>query len=45
MDERNFLGDSMVNQVLTLGEGDFKMITSPLEKKGGLDRIDQESNV
>jgi hypothetical protein len=42
MDEINILGASMINQVWILG-GDFNMITNPMEKQGGLRRIDQES--
>jgi hypothetical protein len=42
MDNINLLGASMINQVWILG-GDFNMIKNPLEKQGGLHRIDQES--
>jgi hypothetical protein len=42
LDEINLLGASLIHQVWILG-GDFNMITTPLEKQGGLHRINQES--
>jgi hypothetical protein len=42
LDEINILGSSLIHQVWILG-GEFNMITTPLEKQGGLRRINQES--
>jgi hypothetical protein len=42
LEEINILGSSLKHQVWILG-GDFNMIMTPLEKQGGLHRIDQES--
>jgi exonuclease III len=42
LDEINLLGSAMNHHVWILG-GDFNMIKSPLEKKGGLRRLDPEN--
>jgi len=42
MDELNLIGDSMRNKVWVLG-GAFNMITTPLDKKGNIHKLYQES--